>query len=255
MNKVLFLLSWIVGIIGLLFALLGIIKLFTLSSKSLPILFFCFGILLIGLAILPYSVDLSQIRWLRLTYRLVCGLVAIGVLCGGIVSCFMAFGVHTWKGKDFQGTVVVLGTLIIQDQPSRMLKARLDAAVAFLKENPKSSCIVSGGQGKNEDYTEAEIMEKYLVQQGIDPSRIYQEGNSSNTKQNLQYSLQVIQQNHLGEQIVIITNAFHRYRAQIFADQLGVTAYSVSGTCRFDLEFMFWFREIAAVLKAWITGI
>ena len=101
MNKVLFLLSWIVGIIGLLFALLGIIKLFTLSSKSLPILFFCFGILLIGLVILPYSVDLSQIRWLRLTYRLVCGLVAIGVLCGGIVSCFMAFGVHTWKGKDF----------------------------------------------------------------------------------------------------------------------------------------------------------
>ena len=255
MKKVLFLLSWIVGIIGTLFVLLGVIKLFTLSSKSLPVLFIGFGVLLIGLAVLPNSVDLSQVRWLQLVYRTICGLVTIGVVCGGIVSCFMAFGVRTWKGKDFQGTVVVLGTLIIQDQPSRMLKARLDAAAAFLKQNPKSSCVVSGGQGENEDYTEAEIMKQYLVQQGIGPTRIYQEGKSVNTKQNLQYSLQVIQQNHLGEQIVIVTNAFHRYRAQVLAEQLGIRAYSISGACRFELEFLFWFREIAAVLKTWITGI
>ena len=71
--------------------------------------------------------------------------------------------------------VVVLGAQIQGDQPSLTLKKRLDRAYEYLTEHPEASAFVSGGQGPDEQQTEASVMSAYLTARGIDPSRIVEE--------------------------------------------------------------------------------
>ena len=103
--------------------------------------------------------------------------------------------------------------------PSAALKYRLDEAVEYLEDNPKTICIVSGGQGANEPYSEAEGMAQYLKEQGIDASRILLEDKSLNTEQNMEYSKALIKD---GASVGIITNDFHLFRAKQIAQKYGL---------------------------------
>ncbi len=47
---------------------------------------------------------------------------------------------------------------------------------------------MSGGQGKDEDLSEAEAMKDYAVKRGYDPDLILLEDKSTNTYQNMVYS-------------------------------------------------------------------
>ncbi|MCR4951186.1 MAG: YdcF family protein, partial [Solobacterium sp.] len=96
-------------------------------------------------------------------------------------------------------TVVVLGCEVIGDRPSLMLVERLEAARAFLAAHPGSSAVLSGGMGSTEEISEAEAMYRWLTARGIDPSRLYKEDRSESTRQNLQYSLEIIRENGLPE--------------------------------------------------------
>lgn len=70
------------------------------------------------------------------------------------------------KGLDY---LIVLGSQVKPDGPSRVLKYRLDRAEKYLKENPSTICIVSGGRGTNELQSEASAMKQYLVEADSDP--------------------------------------------------------------------------------------
>ena len=49
--------------------------------------------------------------------------------------------------------------------------------------------IVSGGQGSDEAISEAEAMRRYLVEQGIRNEEIIMEDKSTNTEENLVFSM------------------------------------------------------------------
>ena len=68
------------------------------------------------------------------------------------------------------------------------LARRLDAALAYLEENPKAYVVVSGGQGAGEDISEAEAMRRYLAARGIEESRILMEDKSMSTLENFLFS-------------------------------------------------------------------
>ena len=51
--------------------------------------------------------------------------------------------------------VIVLGCGVRGERVSLTLARRLDAALAYLEENPKAYVVVSGGQGAGEDISEA----------------------------------------------------------------------------------------------------
>ncbi|MCD7909341.1 MAG: YdcF family protein, partial [Clostridium sp.] len=67
---------------------------------------------------------------------------------------------------------VVLGAAVKGDTPGQALRGRIEAAARYLKENPRTTAIVSGGKGPGEDITEAECMERELVRLGVPPERI-----------------------------------------------------------------------------------
>lgn len=51
-----------------------------------------------------------------------------------------------------------------------------------MQEHPDRTVIVSGGQGPDEAYTEASVMARYLIEHGVDASRIIEEDKASNTR-------------------------------------------------------------------------
>ena len=69
--------------------------------------------------------------------------------------------------------------------PDGLNKKGLVALNQYLNENPKLQCILSGGQGANEEISEAKCMYQYLVSKGIDPHRLYQEDKSTSTRENI----------------------------------------------------------------------
>lgn len=104
--------------------------------------------------------------------RRVCAVVACIALIGfGTIEGFVASGMRA-AGEPGLDYVIVLGAQVHKTRPSLVLKYRLDKAIDYLESNPNTICIVSGGQGANEPFPEAQGMAEYLERHGIAASRI-----------------------------------------------------------------------------------
>lgn len=136
-------------------------------------------------------------------------IVCIGLLVFCIVEGCVISQMHA-DGRGGLDYIIVLGAQVRKDGPSPVLKYRLDKAVEYLNENPDTVCIVSGGQGSNEPWTEAEGMAQYLQEKGIDTARILTEDQSQTTEQNITNSKMLMKE---GASVGIVTNNFHVFRA------------------------------------------
>ena len=157
-------------------------------------------------------------------------------LLGITVSVFMVMGMN--RKPPINSTAVVLGAQVLgSGNPSTILSGRIDAAERYLKENPKSKAVLSGGPGKNEPMSEAKCMYDNLIKRGISADRLFIEDRSTDTKENLQFSSEIIKKNNLGSNIAIITDGFHQERAKIIADQIGlkgeIGAYNADTALRY----------------------
>ncbi len=117
-----------------------------------------------------------------------------------------------------QDYVIVLGAHVRSTGPSKALALRLDKALEYAAAHPDTIFIVSGGQGSNEPCTESSAMKKYLTNHGMDASRILEEDQSTNTRENLLFSRKWIPE---GSSVGIISNGFHICRALHLAETLG----------------------------------
>lgn len=182
---------------------------------------------------------------------LVCRRILLLLLALGMLSFVVIEGCIISKlktdGKENLDYIIVLGAQVRRSGPSVVLKYRLDKALEYLNKNPRTICIVSGGQGYNEPYPEAEGMAKYLVEQGLSEERIIKEDKSKTTEQNISNSMKYIQE---GSSIGLVTNNFHVYRAlQIAKDQKleNVCGIAADSTAFYMPNNMF--REYLAELK------
>lgn len=144
-----------------------------------------------------------------------------------LISCLVLFtlaegfvlsGFDPTPEKDLD-YIVVLGAKIYGDEPSPSLKYRLDAAAGYLEENEGTVCILSGGQGKDEEHTEASVMLEYMEEKGIDRTRLITEEKSLSTNENLIFSLEIIGDPE--KSTGIVTNNYHVARSVLTAKRLG----------------------------------
>ena len=149
--------------------------------------------------------------------------------------------------------LVVLGAKVNGETPSPALQYRIGLALNYLEQNPETQVIASGGQGEDEGISEAECMRRAFVAAGIAPERILIEDQSTNTAENLRFSLAMIPQE--SQKVGIVTNNFHVYRALQLAESLGGHAFYGQAT-----DFGLWMlphylvREFAAILVERLRG-
>lgn len=182
-------------------------------------------------------------------------------LCIFLVAATVT-GVYIGKGslgnpQTHCGYLIVLGAGVNGTVPSLSLRDRLVAAKAYLDANPDTLCIVSGGQGRGEAITEAQCMADWLTQHGIDKSRIILEDKATSTRENIAFSLDLIEEmtGVRPETAGIVSSEYHLFRAGLVAKQQGLTAVGIpAATHRTSLKINYFLREIAAVWYYLVFG-
>ena len=109
---------------------------------------------------------------------------------------------------------------------------------------------MSGGQGHDEDRTEASVMRDVLVEQGIAADRILLEEQATSTYENLLYAKALLPDETTA--VTIISNDFHLRRASFLASELGLTSDVVAAETPQSVELKSRIRERAALLKAFM---
>ncbi|HHX62063.1 MAG TPA: YdcF family protein [Epulopiscium sp.] len=157
--------------------------------------------------------------------------------------------IETHQEVDY---LIVLGAGLYWDVPSPSLTERLKVAHKYLEENKDMKVIVSGGQGLNEKFSEAYAMSEYLLERGIAKGRIILEDKSTNTFQNLSFSLDKIKEinNKDNPRVLIASNKYHIFRAKILANRLGMVPYGLPGKIPPTVVFKSYAREYFAVIKS-----
>lgn len=183
--------------------------------------------------------------------------LCFAVLAGIAYASFLSAKMYNAmvNKPDEPNVIVVLGCKVNGTKPSRMLRRRLDTAYNALQENPDVLCVVSGGQGSNEKISEAQAMKNYLVEKGVDESRIIMEDKSTSTFENIKFTFEITDKLGLSRDITIVTDGFHQYRARLIAKAEGageVTAYSAPTEPRYVPTY--WVREWLGLTYFYVFG-
>ncbi|MFD3450054.1 YdcF family protein [Microbacteriaceae bacterium 4G12] len=179
--------------------------------------------------------------------RFLLSIIAVIALYVALASYLM---ISTAKKQPKTGAdyLLILGAKINGETVSLSLRERLDTALQYLKENPNTIAIVSGGQGSDEAIPEAHAMQRYLLERGIQQERILIEDKSTNTYENLKFSKQLY---HF-QRVVIVSNDFHLYRVKLIASRLGIEAETLAAPTPWKAKAKSYSREYFAILKTWI---
>jgi len=178
-------------------------------------------------------------------------LIGLYVLSSLYFSLMSAFLYHRGSQQvpENADVLIVLGCGLYGERPSLTLKRRLDTAYAYLSENPDTLCIVSGGQGPGESISEALAMQRYLVDRGLDESRILPEDQSRSTKENFLFSKALLDQHFDSEaEVVFVTTRFHVYRASQVAITVGIDAAGIGSRSLYYIAPNDYLRECCVVL-------
>ena len=179
--------------------------------------------------------------------RAVVPFLAVSGILFLLVECRILAGMVPCREKNIP-YLVVLGAQVKGTRLSGSLYRRIEKAGQYLADNPETVVIVSGGQGKGEDITEALAMKQYLTDRGISSGRIFLEEKSTTTRENLQFSAEYIAA--LDQPVGIVTNNFHMYRACCYAKKLGYQSPKpVPAGCSAVLFVNYMVREFFAFIK------
>ena len=182
-------------------------------------------------------------------------LILTGILCFLLLLGAVLYGAYDHIGGEPKA-MVILGCQVHEWGPSILLQDRLDTALAYLKDHPDMTVVVSGGQGSNEPTSEAQAMADYLEDHGISRDRILLEDNSHNTKENLQYSKQLLEQNGYDTDsgVVIVSNGFHLTRSRMLAGRFGYEDVSTlaAPSSHIPSRLMMYVREPLALVKSFV---
>lgn len=207
---------------------------------------------LLGLALLLFFGKISRKSgWKQAVVRLVTAFYCLGLVWAAYLSGLMLSVQANTPPENVP--VIVLGAQVYSEEKMGVsLTGRINAAYDYLLDNPQSSCIVTGGQGGDEPCPEALTEKNVLVKMGIDEERIFLEDRSHNTRENLVFAKEIAEEQGLGEEVAVVTQGFHMYRATQLAKAAGFTPYSLVAETDPLLFPEYYGRELLSLTKWWV---
>ena len=135
-----------------------------------------------------------------------------------LYSCFMCVMGRFDSDKGNEEYVIILGSPLKDNEPTDILKSRLDTAVNYLNGHPGVTAIVSGSRSGHNALSEARAMNNYLVSNGIDDDRIMVDESAFNTHETFLNAKGIVND----AKTVFITSEFHVLRSLQMADICGI---------------------------------
>ncbi len=208
--------------------------------------------LLLGLVLVLYGVFINTLVRKIPTLLRNAFWVGMGVVVG-FSGCLLGTGLNDTVTYN-EDAIIVLGSGIRGEMLTVGLKNRLDSAIAYYEKNEDVLIVVSGGQGPQEDITEALAMERYLLSRGIPQEKIIKEEKATSTFENFTYSKEILDEKFDDNyEVCFVSNEYHIYRASSLAKIAGFesTTHTHSNTVWYTV-IPSTLRECMAVVKMWI---
>ncbi len=155
--------------------------------------------------------------------------------------------VHTIAQVEEQGihadAIVVLGASVFANgTPSDILADRLEVAADLYKAGAAPTIIVSG-DNRESHYNESDAMKDYCVELGIPSDAVYIDHAGYDTYA----SIYRAHYEYGANSVMVVTQAYHLYRALAIAQGLGMQAIGVAADKGdYDNQMMYSIREAIA---------
>lgn len=150
--------------------------------------------------------------------------------------------------------IIVHGAGLLGTELTPLLAGRVDKALELWeRQGRKGLLVVSGGQGSDEEISEAEAMFRYLtLRKGIPTESIIKEDRSTTTMENLRFSKELMDARADGApyRCAVVTSDYHVFRCAEYAHELGISADGVGSHTRGWYWPAAFIREFAAITRA-----
>ena len=122
---------------------------------------------------------------------------------------------------------VILGAGVRNGEPTPMLKDRLLTGIDLYKSGAVKKLIMSGDHG-SKDYDEVNIMKSFAVDNGVSDEDIFMDHAGFSTYETIYRAKEIFE----ADNIIIVSQKYHLYRALYIAEKLGVKAVGISADLR-----------------------
>ncbi len=192
---------------------------------------------------------MKQKKWNHvMVVRILFGCVVIGSVVVLLIDLWVVqstknriFTVDQLESNDYD-CILVLGAGVWENnQPSPMLKDRLDKGVELFKLQASDRLLMSGDHGTVE-YDEVNVMKDVAIEQGIASSSIFMDHAGFSTYDSLYRAKAIFG----ATKIIIVTQQYHLYRALYIARSLGIDAIGVAAE-KIPYSYQ-WLRDAREIL-------
>jgi uncharacterized SAM-binding protein YcdF (DUF218 family) len=161
----------------------------------------------------------------RITWKKAAAFLLAAILIYTLVT---ALSIISFSEKDDTrqaDAAVVLGASVYDNSPSPVFCERINHAVDLYNGGYVKAVIMTGGVGEGNIRSEADIAREYAEQQGVPAEVIFKEEESTITAENLENARRVMCEQGF-DTALIVSDPLHMKRAMLYADDLGMKAYS-----------------------------
>lgn len=212
------------------------------------------GLLLTGILILTENLSKKA--------ELLCCAIGILLLISVVVAVAVIASVMFLPVEPDLDYLVVLGAQVMGTRPSLSLQYRIDSACEYLKENPGTRAVLSGGKGHDEGISEARCMYEEMLRQGVEREQLILEDRSASTSQNIEFTRNLLKEKIEREEEIsiplkvgIVTNGFHLFRGMAIArKKTDWQVYGIGAKSNAFLLPNYLFREFFCVIKDKLAG-
>lgn len=118
---------------------------------------------------------------------------------------------------------VILGAGVREGKPTPMLRDRLLVGIDLYKSGAVKKLIMSGDHG-SKDYDEVNIMKSFAVDRGVPDEDIFMDHAGFSTYETIYRAREIFE----ADNIIIVSQKYHLYRALYIAEKLGIKSVGVS---------------------------
>ncbi|WP_347713961.1 YdcF family protein [uncultured Parvimonas sp.] len=170
--------------------------------------------------------------------------------CSIILIQSLIFASQKNDMDTYENYVLVLGAKANNGNLSKTLINRLDTTIEYLNKHKTAKAVLCGGKENNNEFSQAEYMQKYLIEKGIDKDRLILETKSKNTFENIKFALEKLDKKP--SEIMVISSSYHLFRAKLILYRFGVLAKTVPAKTPTGAFVSSYFRETFAVIKTYL---
>jgi len=155
--------------------------------------------------------------------------------------------------------IVVLGAAQYNGRPSPVLRARLDHALQLYWEGLAPRIVVTGGFGRGDTTSEANVARHYLLTRKVPPRAVVAQPQGRSTQASMTAVADWLESAHL-KRVILVSDPFHMFRLRLEARRTDLEAYTsptesspISDNPVLELKFLA--AEALKIPVAWVRAV